>query len=103
VSSKFSICAIVRARRVRYYYLLHTFFNARELLVMGLQLKHPLLPSPRLNYVLDFSSAQNYETNIQMLISFAEGLSVHGYKGGKNWYSSNPNTWKKENIHNKRI
>jgi hypothetical protein len=26
--------------------------------MMGLQLKHPLLPSPRLNYVLDLSLAQ---------------------------------------------
>jgi hypothetical protein len=31
---------------------------AREIPMMGLQLKHPLLPSPRLNYVLDLSLAQ---------------------------------------------
>lgn len=30
----------------------------REIPMMVLQLKHPLLPSPRLNYVLDLSSAQ---------------------------------------------
>jgi hypothetical protein len=31
---------------------------AREIPMMGLQLKHPLLPSPRLNYVLDMKLAQ---------------------------------------------
>lgn len=31
---------------------------AREIPMMGLQLKHPLLPSPRLIYVLDLSLTQ---------------------------------------------